>query len=189
MGTFLQRYPWSHFHTLTFRQISSEEYARREWARWLRRVGEEARVPLFWFYGIEHGEHFGRLHLHALTGNTERLPREVLRDEWRAGFSRILEYDTRRGAAHYVAKYVTKELSEWDISPLPDAAATVARFRAGSLGDVRRLGARERTRARVRASLTQHGPALAQEFLAPEFPLISSGAAAATADTLPPNVS
>jgi len=39
-------------------------------------------------------------------------------DEWdrRAGFARILPFDGSKGAAFYIAKYITKQGGEWAIS-------------------------------------------------------------------------
>lgn len=152
LGSFLEKYPWSHFHTLTFARESGEEYARREWRRYLRLVQLSAGVPLQWFFGIEHGERFGRVHVHALTGNTERLPRSLIAEHWRAGFSRILDYERGKGASHYLAKYVTKEMSEWDISEA-SAAASVAGFRTPVFKESQRLAMRERARGIARARL------------------------------------
>lgn len=165
LGTFLERYQWSHFHTLTFRQASGEEYARREWLYYLRQLQSSAGVPLQWFYGIEHGERFGRVHVHALTGNTERLPRSLLAEHWRAGFSRILDYEPGRGASHYLAKYVTKEMSEWDISD-PRAATAVAGFRTPAFKESQRLAMRERARAIARSRLGTTPNAIQSSLLA-----------------------
>lgn len=176
LGSFLEGYQWSHFHTLTFRQASGEEYARREWQRYLRQLQLTAGVPLQWFYGIEHGERFGRVHVHALTGNTERMPRSVMAEHWRAGFSRILDYQPGRGASHYLAKYVTKEMSEWDISgtlrgaplPLPledsssPAATVAAGFRSPAFSESQRLAMRERARAIARARLASRSAPVTQ---------------------------
>lgn len=151
LGSFLERYRWAHFHTLTFRQDSGEEYARREWWRYERRVAAAANVPIHWFYGIEHGAIGGRVHVHALTGNTERLPRTLMAEEWRSGFSRILDYEPNKGASHYVAKYVTKELAEWDISGDVESASAVAAFRAPAFAESQRLAMHERARAVMRA--------------------------------------
>lgn len=158
LGSFLEKYPWSHFHTLTFARESGEEYARREWRRYLRLVQLSAGVPLQWFFGIEHGERFGRVHVHALTGNTERLPRSLIAEHWRAGFSRILDYEPGKGASHYLAKYVTKEMSEWDISDAT-AASSVAGFRTPVFKESQRLAMRERARAIARARLGSSTPA------------------------------
>lgn len=166
LGSFLEGYQWAHFHTLTFRRESGEEYARREWKRYLRLLTLEAGVPLQWFYGIEHGERFGRVHIHALTGNTERLPRDVMAEQWRAGHSRIVPYEPGRGASHYIAKYVTKEMAEWDISgalrassSLPLAVAStvaasdVAAFRAPAFRESQRLAMRARARGAMERAL------------------------------------
>ena len=141
MGDFLNGYPWAHWCTLTFRPPASErdvgrvprewgrwrkkirgavpvglDYALRQWSAFQRATTIAAGVPLFWFYGVEHGERLGRLHLHALFGNTERLPVATMRASWTAGFADVDAYDPTRGASYYVTKYVTKELAEWDVS-------------------------------------------------------------------------
>lgn len=174
LGSFLEGFRWDHFHTLTFRQESGDDYARREWWRYQRHVEHAAGVATSWFYGIEFGERFGRVHIHALTANTERLPRSLMAAEWRAGFSRILDYDAGRGASHYVAKYVTKELAEWDLSPDPEAADAARTFRAPARDESRRLAMRERGRgivlARLRAtvgSLTAVSPIITIPSLLP----------------------
>jgi hypothetical protein len=38
-------------------------------------------------------------------------------EAWTPGFSRIVPYQPKLGAAHYVSKYVTKELLDYDVSP------------------------------------------------------------------------
>ena len=149
MGRFLDRFDWAHFHTLTFAQESGEDYAVREWGRWRRLVEREAGVALSWFFGVEYGR-LGRLHLHALTGNTERLPADVMRDQWRAGHSRILPYDRDKGATHYVSKYVTKQLAAWDLSENAAAILAAEQYRQPTRREARRLafnqGQRDRTR-------------------------------------------
>ncbi len=158
MGDFLNGYPWAHWCTLTFRPPASErdaarvprewgrwrkkirgavpvglEYALRQWAVFARTTTVAAGVPLFWFYGVEHGERLGRLHLHALFGNTERLPAPLMRASWTAGFAQVDAYDPTRGASYYVTKYVTKELAEWDVSSSVTDARAINAARARSL--------------------------------------------------------
>jgi hypothetical protein len=79
-------------------------------------------MPLVWFYATEYGR-LGRLHVHALTLNTGVLPLARLGGEWfqpegtgARGYARIFPYDPRLGAAHYVSKYITKDLADYDIS-------------------------------------------------------------------------
>ncbi len=177
MGKFLGHYPWAHFLTLTFRpprsrtdsgepkpwgrytprenpsQPVSLPYALRQWTSFLHRLELDSRARLFWFYGVEYGERLGRLHLHALTGNTERIPPMVMQQHWQAGWCRPLVYDPRQGAAGYVAKYVTKDLADWDISDSAQEAKRFHQFRDSDRGAVEQLtrAAQARLRAAQRA--------------------------------------
>lgn len=121
-GAHLGRYPWTHFATLTFSQESVQDYARRQFLSFVRRVERDAG-PTYWFYGTEFGK-LGRMHLHALLGRTELMTRDELQEHWPCGFSRFLPYDSQLGAAHYVSKYITKDLADYDVSPgFPNARA------------------------------------------------------------------
>jgi len=137
-GEYLAPYPWDHWVTLTFapyrrrhlggvvrlgparrraeRPGPPPDYAHREFRRWVRRVEDRGREPVWWFRGDELGERLGRLHLHALLGGTGGLLDESLGREWRAGFSLVKRYDPALGAAHYVTKYVTKGLADYAVS-------------------------------------------------------------------------
>lgn len=116
-GEFLQGLPWDHYATLTFGIKSGPDFARRAFGGWIRRVEQEAGVPLLWFLGFEDGRQLGRLHLHALVGNTFDVSARFMSKAWKPGFSRIVPYRPRLGAAYYVTKYVTKELLDYDVSP------------------------------------------------------------------------
>lgn len=113
----LEGIPWDHYATLTFRQSSGPNFAWRAFRRWIRRLERTAELPVIWFVGFEDGNLLGRLHLHALVGNTDVLSEETLTEAWTAGFSRIERFQPGLGAAHYVTKYVTKDLLDYDISP------------------------------------------------------------------------
>lgn len=149
-GEHLGRYPWDHFLTLTFRRESIPDFARRSWLSYTRRVEQLAGMPLTWFYGTEYGA-LGRLHLHALTLNTGQLSIAQLHREWfqpppqSRGLTKIAVYSPLLGAAHYVAKYVTKDLADYDVSDRLEGA-TAARGRQfrpapGSIVCVRRAEA------------------------------------------------
>ena len=116
-GEFLEGLPWDHFVTLTFRQASGPDYARRAFGQWIRRLEREARTRLLWFVGFEDGRLLGRLHLHALVGNTDGLAESTLEEAWTPGFARIQRFQPRLGAAHYVTKYITKDMLDYDVSP------------------------------------------------------------------------
>lgn len=71
--------------------------------------------PLWWVRGREPHLGYGGTHFHALIGG---LTTDVRRDEaygwWfeRYGINRIEPYDPERGAAHYLTKYVVKQLGD-----------------------------------------------------------------------------
>ena len=184
MGSFLNQYPWGHFLTLTFRpprtaaekegraqpgqpqqwgrysprihpdQAVSMSYALRRWAGFRADLELDAGARLFWFYGVEYGERLGRLHIHALTGNTERVPTRTIAMRWKSGWSRCLVYDPLQGAAGYVSKYITKELAEWDVSDSADEAKKFHAFRQSDRAQVEQLtrAAQARLRGAQRAT-------------------------------------
>jgi hypothetical protein len=117
-GEFLSQFSWDWFVTLTFRDEVKSFRAHRLFGYLMRDLETAAGVPIFWFRSDEIGECGGRFHMHALIGNVAHLRRLYWMDEWnrRAGYARILPFDCRRGAAYYVAKYVTKQLSDWALS-------------------------------------------------------------------------
>lgn len=84
---------------------------RRAMGRWCYRIKPSA---IWW--ATEPGGRFGRHHIHALMHLTERAQD---REPWLLAFrwfgrSEVEAYDSDKGAAHYVSKYVTKELSDFD---------------------------------------------------------------------------
>ncbi|KKL48265.1 hypothetical protein LCGC14_2327250 [marine sediment metagenome] len=137
-GEYLAPYAWDHWLTLTFapprpldlggpfrlgparrggeRPGPPPDYAHREFRRFVRRLEDCGSEPVWWFRGDELGERLGRLHLHALLGGTGGLLEASLSREWRVGFSLVKRYDPALGAAHYVTKYATKGLADYDVS-------------------------------------------------------------------------
>jgi len=137
-GEYLAPYAWDHWLTLTFapprpphlggavrlgparpgaeRPGPPPDYAHREFGRFVRRLEDCGSEPVWWFRGDELGERLGRLHLHALLGGTGALLESSLGRQWRAGWSLVKRYDPALGAAHYVTKYATKGLADYDVS-------------------------------------------------------------------------
>lgn len=134
MGTWLGRLaPWDVFATWTFSRLVNVQGAMYMARRHLRWVGKAAGLPVYGFVAVEKGESGGLLHLHALLGNVGHLraycgtrlaPGKWGKDccmvhAWPCGIARVLPYDPKLGAAHYVAKYVTKALAEWELFGFP----------------------------------------------------------------------
>ncbi len=137
-GEYLQPYDWDHWVTLTFapyrrrdlrgavalgparpgptRPGPPPDYAHREFRYFVHRLECRGGGSVWWFRGDELGERLGRFHLHALLGGTGCLLDETLGREWRAGFSVVKRYDPGLGAAHYLTKYATKGLADYDVS-------------------------------------------------------------------------
>jgi hypothetical protein len=118
MAGFLARFPWDWFLTLTFRDPVPSFTAHRRFSRFARDIEKAANLPVAWFRADEYGPAGGRLHLHALMINTAALSRLHWMDQWnhRNGYARILAFDPALGAAHYCAKYLTKNFGDWDLS-------------------------------------------------------------------------
>jgi hypothetical protein len=117
-GQLLSRFLWDWFLTLTYRDEVKSFRAHRLYQVFVREIEKAAGLPIFWFRADEIGPHGGRFHIHALIGNVAHLRRMFWVDRWNelAGFARILPFDARRGAAHYVAKYVVKQFGDWQLS-------------------------------------------------------------------------
>ncbi len=126
---------WSWFVTMTFDPGKVRNGTRTAWgwaatdAAWsdfIDYVTPKARGEqglsgsVWWVRGREPHHDSGGTHFHGLLGGVaDDVSR---RDAWawlkeRAGINRIEPYDPSRGAAHYLTKYVVKELGDVQFSP------------------------------------------------------------------------
>jgi hypothetical protein len=127
--------PWDAFATWTFSRpvnLDGAMYWGRRHLKWLRKT---AGLPVYAFLAAERGDKGGLIHLHALVGNTGHLrhycgerraaavwgQRCCMLHAWPAGYARVLPYDSQKGAAYYVSKYVSKQLAEWELWGFPAA--------------------------------------------------------------------
>jgi hypothetical protein len=117
-GQFLSQFSWDWFLTLTFRDPVKSFRAHRLFGYFVRDIECAANQPIIWFRADEIGSQGGRFHMHALMGNVAHLRRMFWIDRWGdlAGYARILPFTSQKGAAFYCAKYVAKELSDWELS-------------------------------------------------------------------------
>lgn len=125
-GQFLSQFPWDWFVNLTFRGEVPTFRAYRIVDKFLRDLEAAASVPIHWFRADEYGTRFGKFHMHLLIGNVAHLRRLYWMDEWnrRAGYARILPFDSGKGAVFYVAKYITKQGGEFAMSENLDRLQT-----------------------------------------------------------------
>ena len=115
-GTFLGRYAWAHYVTLTTRFPVSPAALRAEFDRFVRRLERVAQGPVSWSYTTEGGSFAERVHAHALLGGTERVTTAAIERLWPSGNTRVQVYDPAGGAAEYVSKDVGREPDYHDIS-------------------------------------------------------------------------
>jgi len=117
-GQFLIQFFWDWFVTLTFRDEVPSFRAHRQFEWFMRQLERAAGMPIFWFRADEIGLRGGRFHIHALVGNVGNLRRMTFIDLWneKVGFARIWPFDSKRGAAYYCAKYIAKQVNDWDLS-------------------------------------------------------------------------
>jgi len=136
MGNWLgELAPWDAFVTWTFERIVTAHgamfWAKRH-LRWLEKAAEQ---PVYGFVGAERGKTGGLIHLHGLLGNVKHMNffcgqrfargqfgnKCCLVHAWPCGYARVFPYNPQLGAMHYVSKYSTKDLAEWDLFGLPTA--------------------------------------------------------------------
>jgi len=125
--------PWDVFSTWTFARLVNVNGALFWARRHLTYLQKTAQQPIYSFLGVERGETGGLLHVHALVGNVghlkaycgQRLAPGVwgctccMVHGWPCGIARVLVYDPKLSATHYVSKYITKRLAEWDLVGFP----------------------------------------------------------------------
>ena len=108
---------WAHFVTMTTTNIVSPDRLRLDFVnRYIRRLARDAQRGVGWFYAIEHHADGERAHIHALIANTETLTIESVERPWLLGNRRAVIYDPRRGASHYVSKYLDRNPDLYDLS-------------------------------------------------------------------------
>jgi hypothetical protein len=109
--------PWHYWGTLTFREERSRSSIRRHIQGHLARCGVSRA-----FWGVEAGKVSGRLHGHALYHFDRQIPpqaKSIWEDWWTVegarGRAHVDQFEQEKGATHYVSKYVTKDLADYDV--------------------------------------------------------------------------
>ena len=119
-GKWLSIPKWDWYTTHTFREeYVSPRQADEAWYSWFNglRVSAKAKglTPSIYgeaspfYFRVAEYQNRGTLHFHALIGGVGDIRRLLFKDLWELnGFARVEKYDSNRGAAHYVAKYLNK---------------------------------------------------------------------------------
>lgn len=138
-GDWLSReWSWDLFVTLTHdnseqalgrgtRTIVGWKASADRWDRFMdeavtpRVKSKEGLVSPYWVRGREPNPWRKGTHFHALVGGVGDVSRRDLWQWWFQeqgfGLARILPYEPSKGAAHYLTKYVVKELGDVAFSP------------------------------------------------------------------------
>lgn len=117
-GEWLSGFPWQAWGTLTLRWADpTPAQLARGFTRFVRWLRAEGNPDVSWYFAHETGA-LGRSHLHCLLGAlAPDTPRSTLWRWWwdRYGRCEVRGYDPERGAAVYVAKYVSKTYAHYDL--------------------------------------------------------------------------
>lgn len=114
-GNLLSKVAWSQYLTLTSDSpISADRLLQDFRQRYVRRAEQLVQRPVYWFAVVE-GIQIGFPHLHALMAGTNALSITQLERLWKRGYTRILQYDPGKGAAHYIVKEFGPRNRDWDV--------------------------------------------------------------------------
>lgn len=106
-GVHLSRFPWELFVTLTFAGTPSDSFCERALRSWLSYLGY-CQHRHFGFVSVTERQRRGILHYHLLMLGLIFDPWELKQTWERFGFARVVAYDDRLGASHYLGKYLLK---------------------------------------------------------------------------------
>ncbi len=115
----LDRYVYDWFCHLTFRDLPCTFTAINRFNAFITAIQRKEKVDIGYYVAME-TTMLGRYHFHALLGG---LPGIYILPWWkwwftRYGRSKIERYDPKLKASHYVTKYVTKQLTWYEIKGL-----------------------------------------------------------------------
>lgn len=106
----LDRYKWTYFVTLTFKDIPQTFTAQNRAKRFLTYVEETVKRKIAYYICMEFSR-AGTPHFHALLGSLEWTRYSEWTKWWftNYGYARFKVYDPKKGATHYLTKYVVKD--------------------------------------------------------------------------------
>ncbi len=107
-----ENWEWEWYVTLTFRESVGVRRANSLWQLWYKQLVGETKKDVQYVRFEEWQRLRGVPHYHALMLNVKHVRRVKWNDRWAAlaGWARVQKYDSNRGAAYYVSKYVVKDM-------------------------------------------------------------------------------
>ncbi len=113
-GDWLGDWDWEWYCTLTFRDNVGVRRANSLWQMWYKRHITATRKDVQYVRFTEWQRNRGVPHYHVLMLNLKHVRRLTWLDRWvdLAGWARIHKYNSNKGAAYYLSKYITKETGE-----------------------------------------------------------------------------
>jgi hypothetical protein len=123
-GNFLSQFEWTHFATFTTGYTLTLPSARRAMEGFHKDLSKANPNKTYFFWAAEHYELKDGYHTHALICVPELWQFKNVIQLWQknSGGAKmgkhqridLQKYDSKKGARHYVAKYVTKRLTDYD---------------------------------------------------------------------------
>jgi len=122
--SFLNRWEWDWYVTLTYRGSPGITKAKKLFRLWLGCLEEEEKIKPYYVRFLEWQKR-GVPHFHLLMGNMGEVKRLKWMDRWYdlAGIARIYPYNRNLGAGYYLGKYLFKDSGEIEICRLPEKNA------------------------------------------------------------------
>jgi hypothetical protein len=120
MGAWLNTYDWDMWGTMEFDKdliLKDTIRAKRHFATWIKNDIHKPGRTVSYFMAVERFADNIRTHIHfLLNGVGDMQYKQVGQPWWERyhGYAYIEKYDPLLGANHYITKYVTKELCDWD---------------------------------------------------------------------------
>ncbi len=119
LSGWLQSFPWDFWFTGTFRpemNVKDTYRAKKYFESFVREI-KKVTTGVDYFMAVERFKDGEFTHIHALLNGVKDLRYLEVWEKWFKRYGRALVegYDPKKGAAHYLTKYVVKELCDWDI--------------------------------------------------------------------------
>jgi hypothetical protein len=106
--SWLKKYDWSLFCTLTFRHVRSVKSGHRLFCGWIASIEACEGATLSWIRMAEYGRLDNRLHFHVLIAGAHRISVETAEALWgkMAGMALVREYDRTQRGLEYTLKSI-----------------------------------------------------------------------------------